>query len=68
MPKHAGAETMKDRMGGMHHPAVPSSFGPELVSEPITFPRPGLYQVWAQIKHGGSIVYAGFMVDIAAGR
>ena len=69
-PSQHGPEPMKDSMGmkGMHHGVVPASFGPDLVSEPITFSKAGLHQVFAQVKHEGKIIFSNFMIEVAAGR
>ena len=48
----------------MRHGGVPESFGPKLVSEPFSFPRAGLYQVFAQVKHEGKIIFSNFMVEV----
>ena len=70
MMSHGAQPTMpmKMKMPGMHHGAVPSAFGPELVSEPITFPRAGLYQVFAQAKHEGRIIFSNFMIEVGPPR
>lgn len=61
----AGKESAhKPGMAHMHHGAVPEFFGPELVTEPLSFPRAGLYQMFAQVKHDGKIIFANFMVEV----
>ncbi len=59
-------EAMKemDSMEGMQHNVVPMSFGPNLISEPIIFPKAGVYRVFAQIKHEGEIIVASFLVTV----
>ncbi|MCE9541574.1 hypothetical protein K8R03_03380 [Candidatus Kaiserbacteria bacterium] len=51
-------------MEGMHHDDVPAAFGPDLISEPIQFPKAGMYRIFAQVKHGHEIVVAGFMLEV----
>ena len=44
--------------------AVPSSFGPDVTVQ-HTFPRPGLYKVWAQIQtHDSQNITAAFVVRV----
>lgn len=51
-------------MEGMHHDTVPTTFGPDLVSDPIQFPKAGMYRVFAQAKHGKEIIMVSFMVNV----
>lgn len=68
MDLRSGGDTMESDnhmdMGHMHHAPVPSAFGPDLVSEGITFSEAGLYQVLAQAQHNGNIIYSNFMVNV----
>lgn len=59
------ADSMED-MEGMHEHAVPASFGPDLISEPIIFPETGVYRVFAQTRHGSKIIMASFLVKVEA--
>jgi len=68
--KNAGDMEMgkaMDEKGGIHHESVPETFGPNLVSEAITFPKAGPYQVFAQVKHKGQIIFTNFMVQVKEG-
>jgi len=49
-------------MAGMH--TVPSVFGPDVTVQ-HTFPRPGLYKIWAQFQtHDSQIITAGLVVRV----
>ena len=55
-------------MEGMaHHDPVPEFFGPNLQSESIVFPEAGVYQIFAQAKHGSKIIFSSFMVNVQEG-
>jgi hypothetical protein len=41
-----------------------TSWPPELVSEPIKFPTARLYQIFAQVKHEGKIIFSNFMIEV----
>jgi hypothetical protein len=53
-----------DGMTGMHHPAS----GDGVLSFPWSFPRPGRYHLWVQVKTGGQVRTGVFAVEVAAGR
>ena len=50
---HPTEEVKPDRKGGPH-----VSFG-------TSFPKPGLYKVWGQFQHKGSIIMADFVLEVA---
>ena len=56
---------------GHEHPA--SDGGEEMaarseVSAHTTFPRSGLYKLWAQFQRGGKVISVPFVVDVPAGK
>lgn len=61
-------EEMHDDMDSMemshHHESVVGHFGPELISESISFPNSGKYQVFAQFKHDGKIIFSNFLINV----
>ncbi|HZF10795.1 MAG TPA: hypothetical protein VFE33_18560 [Thermoanaerobaculia bacterium] len=54
-------------MGAMH-PGVPGLPGDGVLSFPWSFPRPGRYHLWVQVKTGGPVRTGVFAVEVAAGR
>jgi len=69
MRSNDSMEDMDTGMEGMTHHgnSVPEFFGPELQSDSIVFPTAGVYQVFAQVKHEGKIIFSSFMVDVQEG-
>lgn len=69
---HDHTMQMSDAMPGMqmdmHEVMPPSRFGPDLVSESIVFPKPGIYRIFAQMKRGNELIVAPFMVTVGASQ
>lgn len=63
METHSHEDSMEDEHE-MDHSVAPTSFGPFLASEGITFPEPGTYRIFSQAKHGENIIFMSFMVDV----
>jgi hypothetical protein len=42
---------------------LPSSFGPD-ISFDNTFPRAGLYKIWAQFGYQGNVITVPFVVEV----
>ncbi|PIT91290.1 hypothetical protein COU17_01555 [Candidatus Kaiserbacteria bacterium CG10_big_fil_rev_8_21_14_0_10_49_17] len=59
-----GTATEHNSMTKMSHSSTPSKFGPNLISEPITFPTKGRYTIFAQFKHGSEIVFSDFQIEV----
>ncbi len=51
-------EAMSGATAMMQHEAFPVGAGPQSVSFPYEFPKPGAYRLWVQMKSGGK-VYTG---------
>lgn len=61
-------DSMDSMSGMMHHDdEVPAFFGPDIISEPIVFPKPGVYRIFAQVKHGTELIPTDFMVRVEQG-
>lgn len=64
----ADAMASMSGMAGMHEEdPIPATFGPDLISEPIVFPQPGKYRIFAQMKHGTELIVTDFMVNVEQG-
>ena len=75
-PMSGGMESMKGMdhsMGGMKMGAMdrdapaPKSGGPDVIFH-TNFPKAGLYKVWGQFQHGGKIITANYVVNVAPGK
>lgn len=61
---HAGHQMVKPETPGHQHQGVLlEQFGPELLLM-TTFPEPGIYQIFGQLKHGDQILCPSFMVEV----
>jgi hypothetical protein len=49
------------------HPAPPKLFGPDVEAH-VTFPEPGLYQIFSEFNHEGKVVVTSFMVRVECRR
>lgn len=49
--------------GGHHHMTIPEKFGPRIEAH-LTFPAKGVYQIFSEVKHGGKVILASFMVEV----
>lgn len=47
----------------MHAMPLPRAFGPE-IKVPVTFPAPGAYVIFGEVKHKGKVIVTKFMVDV----
>lgn len=59
---HGEAGEGHEGMGSMDD-SPPAAFGPE-VSFHHTFPRPGLYKVWAQFSRAGNVITVPYVVEV----
>lgn len=50
-----------------HDETLPNSFGPNLVSEEIVFPKEGSYTLFLQFKRGQELIFGRFMVEVGEG-
>jgi hypothetical protein len=62
----AGAVARRMAAAGAAGMAMAPTAG-DTLSFPYAFPRPGRYRLWVQVKHGGQILTAPFVVDVQAG-
>lgn len=49
--------------GHQHYGTTPEKFGPTLMLM-TTFPDPGIYQIFGQLKHADQILWLSFMVEV----
>ena len=69
-PEHGG----HDAASHLHHAPMASDMVPSphasaaTVSAHTTFPRAGLYKVWAQFQRGGRVITVPFVVRVANGE
>ena len=55
-------------VGGSSRAAAAATAGASEVAAHTTFPRAGLYKVWAQFKRGGQVIIVPYVVRVAAGE
>ena len=67
-----GARKIDNHGAGAHeHGAAVEKKSKEIVaavSAHTTFPRPGLYKLWAQFQRGGRVISVPFIIDVPAGN
>lgn len=72
-----GGSKMKGRKAGSHNAdghahgdddKTPSGPSKSEVSAHTTFPRAGLYKLWAQFQRGGNVISVPFVVNVPAGK
>tara|TARA_Y100000310_G_scaffold291005_1_gene318597 strand:- start:6162 stop:7103 length:942 start_codon:yes stop_codon:yes gene_type:complete len=65
MHTHGGPPGMSDQDD--HDATVPDKFGPDLEVK-VSFPEPGLWQIFGQIKHENKIIFTSFMMEVIEGH